>query len=303
MHSFSVVAVALLLGFGLALAPTAGAGEYHVYSCRTPAGAVAPTSGRSGSISVAADFDANSCASGGALMSALGTEGPHYADTDLVTWSFSAPPGETMLAATLWRAGDSLGGTAENATYMYALEAPNNVFDSADVFDDCVNSFGCVAAVGDTSQPLSSVNRVVVPAANLGSHLYVVASCQGAPGWQCTTSGADENGYEAVVYLYAADITLADNTPPTVSNVGGSLAAGGTLSGVGDISFSATDTGSGLYQAVFLVDGHVVSQQLLNSASGPCRNVGGTSDGSNAFFEVEPCPLALSDDLSFDTAL
>ncbi len=75
------------------------------------------------------------------------------------------------------------------------------------------------------------------------------------------------------------------------------------MSGVGDISFSATDTGSGLYEAVFLVDGRVVSSQLLESGSGPCRNVGGTSDGSNAFFEVEPCPLALSDDLSFDTAL
>ena len=103
--------------------------------------------------------------------------------------------------------------------------------------------------------------------------------------------------------MYAADITLADNTPPTVSSVGGSLTTGGTLSGVGDISFSATDTGSGLYEAVFSIDGHAVSKQLLESGSGPCRNVGGTSDGSNAFFEVEPCPLALSDDLSFDTAL
>ena len=105
------------------------------------------------------------------------------------------------------------------------------------------------------------------------------------------------------VSLYAADITLADDTPPTASSVGGSLTAGGTLSGVQDISFSAADTGSGLYEAVFSIDGHAVSTQLLESGSGPCRSVGGTSDGSNAFFEVEPCPLALSDDLSFDTAL
>ena len=79
--------------------------------------------------------------------------------------------------------------------------------------------------------------------------------------------------------------------PSTASGVGGSLAASGTLSGVGDISFTATDTGSGLYEAVFLIDGRGVSRQLLNGGSGPCRNVGGTSDGTNAFFAVEPCPL------------
>jgi hypothetical protein len=105
------------------------------------------------------------------------------------------------------------------------------------------------------------------------------------------------------VILSAADIVLADDSPPTASGVGGSLAASGTISGVGDISFSATDTGSGLYEAVFLIDGRAVSKQLLNGGSGPCRNVGGTSDGSNAFVAVEPCPPALSDDLSFDTAL
>lgn len=65
----------------------------------------------------------------------------------------------------------------------------------------------------------------------------------------------------------------------------------GTMSGVGDISFSVADTGSGLYQAVFSIDGHAVSKQLLNTGSGPCRSVGGASDGANAFFEVEPCPL------------
>jgi hypothetical protein len=195
-----------------------------------------------------------------------------------------------------------LGGTAENATYLYAIEAPNNVFDSADAFDYCVNSFGCATA-GDVSSPLSSANRVVVPAANLGAHLYVLAACQGTPGWQCTTSGADSDGYEAVVRLYAADITLGDPTPPTASGVGGSLAAGGALGGVGDVSFSAADTGSGLYQILFTVDGQAVSRQLLNDSNGPCRNVGPTGDASNAFLYLAPCPQTLSDDRSFDTSL
>jgi hypothetical protein len=147
---------------------------------------------------------------------------------------------------------------------------------------------------------MSEANLVVAPSANLteATHLYVNASCGG--GGSCPAVGA---GDAVSISLYAADITLADDTPPTFSSVGGSLAAGGTMSGVGDISFSASDTGSGLYEAVFSIDGHAVSHQLLNGGSGPCRSVGGTTDGSNAFFEVQPCPLALSDDLAFDTSL
>jgi hypothetical protein len=145
-------------------------------------------------------------------------------------------------------------------------------------------------------------NLVEVPPGNLSgaTQIFMNAACGGGNGYSCPAVGG---GYSVAISLYGADITLADDSPPTASGVGGSLTAGGTISGVGDISFAAADTGSGLYEAVFLVDGRAVSRQLLNGGSGPCRNVGGTSDGSNAFVAVEPCPLALSDDLSFDTAL
>ena len=184
---------------------------------------------------------------------------------------------------------------------MASLDAPENSYTSADVFDQCAAYGGCTE-MGDPGVPMSSGNLVEVPPGNASgaTHIYMNAACGGGNGTSCPAVGA---GYGVAISLYAADITLADDTPPTASNVGGSLAAGGTLSGVGDISFSAADTGSGLYEAVFSIDGHAVSTQLLQSGSGPCRSVGGTSDGSNAFFEVQPCPLELSDDLSFDTAL
>jgi hypothetical protein len=295
------LAVSLLLGVCLASAPSAGAGLYHVYSCRTPAGAVAPTSGWSGSIDGSWMYDPNSCASGGSLTGELSGEVAHPANASDAGWAFSAPVGTQIAAARLWRSAYSRSWEAGNNSTVAWLAAPEDSYTSADVFDQCAVFAGC-PEVGDPGVPMAKENLVEVPPGNTSgaTHIYMNAACGGGNNTSCPAIGG---GYSVAVSLYAADITLADDSPPTASDIGGSLAASGTMSGVGDISFSATDTGSGLYQAVFLIDGRAVSRQLLNGGSGPCRNVGGASDGTNAFFAVEPCPLALTDDLSFDTAL
>jgi hypothetical protein len=300
MRSFSIVVVTLLVGVCLGSARPASAGVYHVYSCRTPAGAVAPTGGWGPSTNGPWMEVTNSCESGGSLTAALDGNVSHPANVSAASWVFGVPAGIRIAAAKLWRSAYARSWEAGNNSTETQLEAPGDT-TTADVFSQCVRFEGC-ESVGSSSVPMAQENLVVAPAANLteATHLYVNASCGGGDGSSCPAVGG---GSAVSISLYAADITLADDTPPTVSNVGGSLAAGGTLSGVGDISFSATDTGSGLYEAVFSIDGHALSKQLLESGDGPCRNVGGTSDGSNAFFEVQPCPLALSDDLSFDTAL
>ena len=300
MRYFSMIVVSLLLGVWLAPAPPADAGVYHVYSCRTPAGAAAPTSGWGPSTNGPWMEVTNNCESKGSLTAALDGNVSHPANLSAAIWIFSAPAGTQIAAARLWRSTYTSSWQSGVNSTETQLEAPGDT-TTADVFNQCRRFEGC-ESVGSPSVPLSEENLVLAPPANLigATHLYVRAGCGGSEGSSCPAVGA---GYAVAISLYAADITLADDTPPTFSSVGGSLAAGGTLSGVEDISFSATDTGSGLYQAVFSIDGHAVSHQLLNSGSGPCRNVGGTSDGSNAFFEVEPCPLSLSDDLSFDTAL
>jgi hypothetical protein len=296
----AVLALWVALAVAGLVASSANAGEYHVYSCRTPTGVAAPISGWGPSTNGPWMEVNNNCESGGSLTAALDGNVSHPANTSAATWTFSAPAGTRIAAAKLWRSTYVSSWEAGNNSTETQLEAPGDT-TTADVFSQCVRFEGC-ESVGSSSVPMSQANLVVAPSDNLteATHLYVNASCGGGDDSSCPAVGA---GSAASISLYAADITLADDTPPTVSSVGGSLAAGGTLSGVGDISFSAADTGSGLYEAVFLVDGHAVSRQLLESGNGPCRNVGGTSDGSNAFFEVEPCPLALSDDLSFDTAL
>jgi len=95
----------------IAAAPSAHAGEYHVYSCRTPTGQSAPVDGWSGSTTgTSYTYAEDTCSQpGGALVAALG-EAPREANSDVATWAFGSPAGESIAGATLWRAGDADGG-------------------------------------------------------------------------------------------------------------------------------------------------------------------------------------------------
>ena len=180
--------------------------------------------------------------------------------TDTATWKFSTPSEDRLVGATVWRAGDADGGLATNATYEFWLAGP----EETEVFDECVYEFGCQLGLGDPSEPLSSSNRVVMPSPNLGARIYVNASCGGIATYKCPSGKGDPNGYAAVVYLYAADLVLEQTSQPTVSDVEGELATAATLSGTADLSLHAEDSGSGVYEAVFTVDG-------VNSRLGAAR--------------------------------
>src|SRR2546429_7899254 len=82
-------AVALAL-WTLAAAPPARAGSYHVYSCRTPSGAAAPTDGWSGSVAAGGTFDQDArdtCAPGGAPGAAPGEQTAHPPNLDKAAWA------------------------------------------------------------------------------------------------------------------------------------------------------------------------------------------------------------------------
>ena len=107
-----------------AMAAGAQAGQYHVYTCRTPSGESAPADGWSGSVAGASVYAEDTCRQGGALIAALGDRGKRTANTDIATWAFEAPRGETIAGATLWRAGDADGGAVVNAAYQFWLAGP-----------------------------------------------------------------------------------------------------------------------------------------------------------------------------------
>jgi hypothetical protein len=286
-----------------AMPGSAQAGSYHVYSCRTPAGESAPVDGWSGSEAGAEAHAVNTCAElNGALVADLLEGVPRDSNTSIATWSFGAPSGERLAAAQLWRAGDAAGGVAAGGGFEIWFAGPeNDLSHPSEYFGVCEAGSHCPNGVGDTTQPLGSTNLINVPAPNLGTHLYMSASCVGEAGGACPEAGGDPNHYAAVVYLYAADLTLEQTAGPSAGNVGGELASAPTVGGTSDVMFTASDPGSGVYEAVFGVDGNVVQRTVVNDNSGRCRDVGQTSDGSPAFLYVQPCPGSVSADVGLDT--
>jgi hypothetical protein len=294
---------ALAASFALAtlatLAADAHAGTYHVYSCRVPDGQAAPADGWVGSVAPGGAFDdyaLNTCAAGGSLIAALGDATIHAAEVDRSTWSFAIPQALHLTAATLWRSDDTDGGFGVNSTYETWLASPN----INEPFEECIYTQGCESR-GDASSPMAESNRVVVPSSRLGSAVYVNASCAGAVGRECPAGQGDANGYAAVVYLYAADLTLEQSEGPHVSTVTGELTSAPVIRGQSDVAFDATDAGSGVYEAVFSVDGQTVERTVVDGNGGRCRDVGQTSDGAPAFLYVQPCLASASADVPFDS--
>ena len=281
----------------LAFVGSARAGDFHVYSCRMPNGEVAPTDGWSGSATGAFVYAEDKCAKGGALTAALG-DGVEHEATDIATWTLSLPTEEMLAGAKLWRAGDADGGVSKKGTYEFWLAGPTE----NEVFDECLyaGSQPCTTGQGEPEEPMATVNMVSPSLDHLGSNLYVNAACFATLGL-CKKGEHDPNGYAAVVYLYAADLTLEQTTQPRVSEVEGELATASTLSSTEDLSFHAEDEGSGVYRAVFTVDGAEVGATVLSSNGGHCQNVSQTTDGLPAFLYLHPCPASLRADVPFDT--
>src|SRR5947208_2686587 len=292
----ALAAAAVALVLGALVAGSAQAGEFHLYSCRTPSGAAAPADGWSPSHTGPYTYAENTCAQGGSLIAALRPSPGRTANTDIATWEFAAPTPERIAAATLWRAGDADGGAAINASYQFWIAGPR----TTDIFDACIFTTLCPAR-GSTTQPLSAENRLAVPVANIGTHLYANASCGGIAEYKCPESQADASGYAAVVNVYAADLTLAQDVGPTAGNVGGELASAPVLTGTSDVTFSASDPGSGVYEVLFSIDGQLAQSSVVDANGGRCANVGGTSDGLAAFLYAQPCKASVSVDVGFDT--
>ena len=94
-----LAAAAVALALGPPIAGSAHAGEFHLYSCRTPSGAAAPADGWRPSHTGPYTYAENTCAQpGGALVAALRPSPGRTANTDIATWEFAAPPPERIAA-------------------------------------------------------------------------------------------------------------------------------------------------------------------------------------------------------------
>lgn len=284
-----------------ASAVPARAGVYDVYTCARPDGQPAPADGWSGSTSGPYMGAFDTCAEGGSLTAALDGS-PAQPVSSAATWTFAAPAGESIAAATLWRAYSALSIAPGSAETVGDLNAPNDSYDSADVFDQCRED-DC-GSEGDPASRFAAENKVVVPSSFLqgATHIYASAACGGEPGTSCPEVSAPNMAQTQVL---AAQITLQDEAPPSASAVGGSLTtAGVVLEGPQSVLITASDPGPGVYQAIFQIDGQTVAAAALDNDGGRCQNIGESSDGNPAFLYLQPCPAQVNSvDVAFNPAL
>jgi hypothetical protein len=106
---------------------------------------------------------------------------------------------------------------------------------------------------------------------------------------------------EAQALVSGGSFTLLDSTVPSVTNVSGSLIAGGTLTGTNTITFTASDSGGGIYSATVLVDGHQVAQEVPNSNGGLCVDLAHPPSATMAFAAPQPCPATENISIPLDT--
>ncbi len=281
----------------LATPSLATANSYHDFLCRIPygpsAGRAAPADDVSYGTNGTYVYAGDGCASGGVLYASMDGSVPHpYGSGGWDT--FNAPAGLTIAGFTIWRY------EADTAVQPYGAPASNLDYSPgpASVQGLCAQSLGC-SSRGTQSNPFDPSNAVSVTGLSGVTQIQWSGSCGGGPGGECPASGSGTLSSQYDVY--AADIDLVDNTPPTVSGVGGPLVAGGTLSGQQTVSFNATDGQSGVYSGSLLVDGHTAVSQILDINGGACQSLGITSDGQRSFEHAQPCKSSVSASLTLNT--
>lgn len=300
-HRERRTAAVILVGvLSLLAAPSpAAANGYHDFLCRIPygpsAGRPAPADDVTYAINDSYLYAGDGCAGGGSLYAAM-DGGVAHPYTDGASTTFNAPAGLTIAAFALWRY------EADTAVQPYGAPVSNLSYSPGPVSVQglCAQSEGC-SSRGISSNPFDPSNVVAVASLSGVTQIQWSANCGGGPGGVCPASGSGTLSSQYDVY--AADIELVDNTPPTVANVGGPLVGGGTLAGQQAVSFSASDGQSGVYAGSLLVDGSTVVSQILDTNGGACQSLGVTADGQRSFEHAQPCKSAVSASLTLNTSL
>ncbi len=282
----------------LALVPAAWAGHFHLYSCTDPVTqAPLPIDGWAETPGLVVKAE-NTCPTGNGISASLIPQFPNSTSS----WTFSAPTGTTITAATLYREGYM------NSRARSFWAAPENVVSEADDFDSCQGVAGpteetycdlgnvgkyreCKPPTLCGPRPYAPNDTLIVPSSHLPAH-------QLAFDVMCLMQGC--YGFES---LRSADIVLQQNAGPTATETGGSLTNASPLHGVADIEVTATDPASGVFQAILQSNGRTVAKQVIDANGGHCEPYGEEPDGSDIFLHTQPCPLAVSNvDVPFNTA-
>jgi hypothetical protein len=286
-RALTVVMLAMMV-HGTDGAAHAAAAPYDVWACRLPDLNAAPTDGWTASgRRVAGAEIGNSCAPSAGFAEPDRALWARYIGSvekpvELL-WAFAAPENTTITTATLWRAART--SSSENPTY-FVVETDASRYD---LLEHCtIYQQGC-ASVGSLENLFSPANRIDFYGL-LARRLDVHLDCDGPFSGPTCGSAAG-----AAFKVFRARIGLLDQVTPEIgATVEGSLTqVSQPHEGERSVSFSAKDRGGGISAVGVIVDGRTVVERPPNPSDPACRQ---------PYTLRVPCPLAVSVNITFDTA-
>lgn len=277
--------LAALAVFACSASP-ASAGEYEVWSCRGPVGQ--PLSTEAWNVR---SFDANptdvsfsdDCASGGPVTltvnpASTGSRRPR------LEYTFDLPRGARITGYRMLRGLRAPAAFGGGYFYFAAIRETTGLGP---------HDFGCASALampdfqcsvqGSLTDPSDPGNVLEVdPVALDGLGLFV--SCAATNG---CTSGLP---YAADAALFQSIVRIEDNVPPSIAEIGGSLAGSEPVHGEANLYVRATDDHAGIASISVGIDGQPV--ETISISSGNC---------SLPYEVPRPCPADAGRIFNLDT--
>jgi hypothetical protein len=270
----------------LVTATSAVAGQYTVYGCRTPDGAVAPTNGWSPSTVGAWQTVDNGCAVGGGLKAEMNSDVPHQV-SDEARWTFHAPENTRIVSFAGQRSVRVGAGQTNGVPGAVLGQDPSYL-------EYCFAVQGCPSR-GSFDSWNSPGNAFSYPGLDT-STVYLAAFCGGTSGGTCPAESTSTIGV-----LYRAHVVLSDTSDPQPANLSGELVQPGDHRGTQAATFNVTDQGSGAYRGIVELDGATIEDHVIDANAGRCTDAVPGDGDPYEFVDRQPCKLAANVTIALNT--
>jgi hypothetical protein len=228
----------------------------------------------------------------------------HTADGNNAGIAWTAPPGVTITALQWWRAFLSPGNSA-HFTITQNGTSSSQVYPPPDTVGEFLGWYGTNGTDGTLTNrgafdsPFGSANGPVAQKVSGDGRAWYQA-------WMCDSAGnggCDVASGSLSFRIFSAKLSLRDETSPLIQGTaGGTLATANPIRGQQTVSFNATDTGSGVYRALLLVDNTTISSQVVDDNAGRCADVNPANSDPYEFGRAVPCKTSVSGTFNLDTS-
>ena len=273
----------------LASAGDAWAAPYTVHSCRAPDGTPVAAEGwdfegtrGSGKVTI------DDCAAGGSLRAFFDPQERH-GGTTAVGLSFKAPADTTIAGYDIDRRIVLSKAADDSWAYNYGFLREVLAYQGTNQADICQPRHPrnpCTSRDGVFSESGLAIRRFF---------MFTDCNTGSSTDGRCNPGNEQGERSEGSMQVRSARIRLDDAAVPAFSGTpGGSLLnTAAPVRGVAEATFTATDRGSGLRDAVLLVDGRQAAAARVDGAGSACQE---------PYVRVVPCPLESRGRLAIDTA-